>query len=324
MKIESLVSLSVVGLLLSTLAIGVAAQSYPARPIRLIVPFPGGGGTDTVARVVSTNLSEKLGQTIVIDNRPGAASIIGTSMAAKAPSDGYTLLVVASAFVINPSIYHELPYDTIKDFAPVSLFVKLPLALVVNPSMPVDSVRQLIVYAKARPGTLNFGSGGNGTPNHLAGELFQYMAGLQLFHVPYKGIPPALNDLMAGRIQLVFMNMPLAVPQIKSGKLKALAVTGSKRSTALPNVSTVDEAGVPGYEGSFFYGMVAPRGTPRALVAKLARDIAAVLKMPSMRDRMMDLGGDAYSSAPEEFENLIKAEIPKWAAIVKQANIRIN
>lgn len=305
-------------------AIGVHAGKYPDKPIRFIVAFPPGGSSDILARAIGQKLAEKVQQSVVVDNRPGGGSIIGTGIAAKAAPDGYTILLVASSFVINPSIHSKLPYDVIGDFVPISLVARVPLVLLINPSTPAKSVGQLIALAKSRPGQLNFGSGGVGTSPHLAGELFKSLAGISIVHVPYRGANLALADLLGGRVQLVFANMPVAMSQIKSANLRPLAVTDSKRLTALPRVPTLAEAGVPEYEAVAWYGVVGPAGIPRGIITRLNMEFVKILDMPDIKERLASDGAEPFSSTLDEFATLIKTEIVKWADVVKKSGAAID
>src|SRR4030095_5020494 len=270
------------------------AQTYPTKPIRLVVPFPPGGATDILARDVAQKLSDAWGQSFVVDNRPGAGGNIGSELVAKAAPDGYTLeMGTVGTHAINASLYAKMPYDHVKDFVPVILVAGVPNVLVVNPSVPVNSVAELIAYAKANPGKLNFASSGNGTSIHLSGELFKVMAGVQITHVPYKGSAPALQDLLGGQVQLMFDNLPPSLPQIKAGKLKALAVTSTTRAAALPDVPTMAESGLPGFEASSWFGVLAPAGTPPAIVAKLNAEIGKWLASPEAKEKLAKQGANA-------------------------------
>ncbi len=298
------------------------AQPYPNKPVRVIVPYAAGGGTDTAARIIAQKLTEKWGHSVVVDNRPGAAGIIGSDLVAKAQPDGYTLLVAAGAHAINPGLYQKLPYDTRKDFAPVAFLVTAPNILVVNPSVHVASVRELIDLAKAKPGQLNFGSGGAGQTPHLAAELFKSMAGVDMSHVPYKGGAPATLDLLSGRISVMFGGMVLTLPHVKSGKLRALAITGARRSKTVPELPTIGESGLPGYEADEWFGMFAPAGTPRAVVESLNGTVRALLKMPDTQERFSTLGAEVVDMDVQGFAAFVDKQIGKWAQVIKAANIR--
>jgi tripartite-type tricarboxylate transporter receptor subunit TctC len=311
--------------LASTLPISAAyAQTYPGRPVRMIVPYPPGGPTDVLARIVAVKLSEALGQPFSIDNKAGASGMIGSAEVAKAAPDGYTLLGNASIHVINPSLYPKATFDAIADFTPVTQLASVPLILVVNNDLPVKNVRELIAYAKANPGKLNFASSGNAAAPHLAGESFKIAASVQMQHVPYKGSAPALTDLIGGQVQLMFDSMPSAMPHVKAGKLRPLAVTTAKRSAAVPDLPTVAEAGVPGYDISTWYGLWAPKGTPREITERLASETAKILKLPDVRERYAALGAEPVGSTPDEFAAYCRSELTKWAKIVKESGAKAD
>jgi tripartite-type tricarboxylate transporter receptor subunit TctC len=300
------------------------APAYPAKPIRLIVPFAPAGSADALARTLQPALSEALGQTLVIDNRPGASSTIGTEMTARAAPDGYTLALVTTTHAVNPSLIAKLPYDTLKDFAPVSLVVSQPNILVVHPSVAAKSVAELVALAKAKPDTLNFASGGNGSSPHLSGELFKLVAGIRITHIPYKGSGPGVTDLLGGHVQMMFAG-PLALEQhIKSGRVRALAVADKRRSAVLPEVPTMTEAGFAGVETGTWYGMLAPARTPPAVVAHVQNTIVRVLQTPQMKARMTNQGVDIVASSPAEFDKFIIAEVAKWSRVVKTAGVRAD
>ena len=318
-----------VGALLAFSALAAApmagAQAYPAKPIRIVVPFPPGGATDILARAVAQKLTDAWGQAVVVDNRPGAGGNIGSEIVAKAAPDGYTLeMGTVGTHAINASLYAKMPYDHVKDFAPVILVAGVPNVLVVNPSLPVSSVQELIAYAKANPGKLNFASSGNGTSIHLAGELFKVMAGVQMTHIPYKGSAPALQDLIGGQVQLMFDNLPPSLPHIKAGKLRALAVTSATRSSALPDTPTIAESGLPGFEASSWFGVLAPAGTPPAIIAKLNAEIAAWLASPEAKEKMLALGANIGGGSPEDFARHIAAETAKWQKVVKASGAKVD
>ena len=299
------------------------AGSYPTKPIRLVVPFPPGGATDILARAIGQRFSEVLGQPVIVDNRPGAGGNIGSELVAKAAPDGYTLLMgTVGTHAINPSLYAKMPYDHVKDFAPVILVAGVPNVLVVHPSVPARTVGEFIAYAKANPGKLNFASSGSGTSIHLAGELFKVMAGVQMTHIPYKGSAPAIQDLLGGQVQLMFDNLPSALPQIKAGKLRALAVTSANRTPALPDVPTVAEAGLAGFEASSWFGVLAPAGTPPATIARLNAEGVKWLATPEAKERMHNLGANAAGGTPEDFAAHIRAETVKWARVVKDSGAK--
>ena len=299
------------------------AQGYPAKPVRMIVAYPPGGGTDIVGRVVAQKLGELLGQSVVVENRGGASGNIGTELAAHAAPDGYTILMGNVApNAINVSLFKELPFDPVADFAPVSLVASTPNILVVHPSTPARTVKEVIALAKAKPGTLNFASAGMGSSSHLAGELFRILAGVEIVHVPYKGAGPAMVDVLSGQVQLYFATMPAAMPHVKPGKLAPVAVTSARRSPALPDLPTVAESGVPGYEASTWYGVLAPAHTSPAVVARLHGDIVKILADAALHARLADQGFDPVGSSPEEFGAYIKSEILKWGKAIRDAGIR--
>jgi len=298
------------------------AASYPTKAIRLIVPFAPGGSNDIMARLVGQNFTERMGQQVVIDNRAGASGIIGTDIAAKAPADGYTILMMSLTFAVNPSLFKKLPYNTEKDLVPVTLVASAPLLLVVNPAVPAKSLKELIAYAKANPGKLNFGSGGPGTTPHLAGEMLKTMAGLRMTHIPYKGGGPALADLVGGQIQLMLENIPSTLPFVRSGRLRALAVSGLARSPLAPDLPTLDEAGLKGYEIVGWNGLFVPAGTPRAIIAKLHAETVKALSHANVKERLATMGAEGVGSTPEQFAAFVKAEISKWAKVVKDAGLK--
>ena len=310
-----------VGALLIPLCAFTYAADYPQRPIRLIVPFAAGGGLEITARSIGQKLTEKRGQSIVIDNRPGAATIVGSEIAAKSSPDGYTLLMITTTFAINPSLYGKLPYDPVREFAPVTQINSVPNILVVNPSIPAHTVRELIALAKAKPGQLNYASAGSGTSPHLAAELFKTMAGIEMTHIPYKGIPPAVTDVIAGRVTMLMTTTISAAPHVKSGRLRALAITSPKRLAAMPDVPAIAET-VPGYEADAFQGMVAPAGVPKEIVRQLADDIAAIVRLPEIRERIVADGAEPIGSTPEAFGAFLKKEMLKWGKVVKESGAR--
>jgi len=313
--------LAAAGMLLA--AAPVQAQ-YPGKTVRLIVPYPPGGGTDTLARVLSQKLGEALGQQVVIDNRPGAGANIGVEIAAKAPNDGYTLLMAAISNAISASLYRKLNYDLVRDFAPITLLATTPHILVVHPSLPVKSVKELIVFSKARPGQLAYSSSGSGTPSHLGGELFDSMAGVKLTHVPYKGGGPSVIALVGGEVSVGFATMPSVISHVKAGKLQGLAVTTAQRSPATPDLPTVSAAGVPGYEMGSWYGLMAPAGAPKDVVVRLNAEMAKILKLPDIKQRLDALGFEALLSTPEEYGAFTRNEIEKWAKVVKASGARAD
>ena len=305
-------------------AASAADTAYPERPVRVIVTFPAGGGTDIVARMVFQKVAERSGATFVIDNRGGAGGTIGTELAAKSPADGYTLVVVSGSHTINPSLYKKLPYDTVRDFAPVTLLVTGPGLLVVHPSLPARTVRQLIALAKERPGQLLFASAGNGTPPHLAAELFKHMTGTNIVHIPYKGNAQAMTDLIAGQVSLSFPTIPSALPHVQAGKLRALGVTSARRSSALPEVPAIAEAGVPGYEGSAWYGVLAPAGTPQGIIGRLQNELHNTLRLPELRDKLIAQGLEPVANTPAEFAAIIAMEITKWSKVVAASGAKVE
>lgn len=298
------------------------ADTYPSRPVRYLVGFVPGGGTDVVARGICHKLSEVWGQQVVVDNRPGASTIIATEIAAKSPRDGYTLLHVGNSFVINPALYRKLPYDTLKDFTPVAQTTFQPYVIVVHPSAAARSVEELIALARAKPGTLNYGSPGRGSGGHLATELFRVLSKTDMVHVPYRGGAPALADLLGGQIQLMFATSVAVSPHLKSGRLRSLAVTSGRRSAMLPEIPTVAESGLPGYQVSAFNGVMVPVGTPAHIVSKLNRDIVQALKSPDVIAKLAADGAEPVGSAPEAFARYIRDEVQKWAKVIAAAGIK--
>jgi len=299
------------------------AQGYPAKPLRMIVAYPPGGGTDIVGRMVAQRLGETLGQSVVVENRGGASGNIGTEIAAHAAPDGYTILMGNVApNAINVSLFKDLPFDPVADFAPVSLVASTPNILVVHPSVPARTVKEVIALARAKPGTLNFASAGVGSSSHLAGELFRILAGAEIVHVPYKGAGPAMVDVLSGQVQLYFATMPAAMPHVKSGKLVPIAVTSASRSQALPDLPTVAESGVRGYEASTWYGLLAPARAPDAAVARLHEGVVRILGEHALRERLAEQGFEPVGDSPREFAAYIKSEIAKWGKVVRDAGIR--
>ncbi len=299
-----------------------AAQAYPSRSVRVVVPQSAGGSTDLVARVVSQRLSDALGEPVVVDNRPGAGSLQGTDLVAKAAPDGYTLLVVAASFTINPSIRKKLPFDPLRDFEPVTRLVTLPHILVVHPSLPVKSVKELIALAKARPGQLNYGSSGVATSTHMAAELFRFLTGTDMVNVPYKGGAPGMTALLSGEVQLYFATISTALPHIRTGRLRALGVTSAKRSVAAPEFPTLAEAGVPGYEHSSWVGMLAPAKTPQAVVTRLNGEAVKIVGSQEVKTLLLRDGLEPVGDTPKEFAAVIRSEIAKWIKVVKAAGIK--
>jgi len=312
---------------LGALALAVCAalahgQSYPVKPVRIVVPFPAGGTTDILAREAAQRLTQSLGQPFVVDNRPGAGGNIGAELVAKAPADGYAFLMgTVGTHAINASLYNKLPYDHVRDFAPVILVAGVPNVLVVNPSVPANNVQELIAYIKANPGKVNFASSGSGTSIHLAGELFKTMSGVTMTHVPYKGSAPALTDVLAGHVPLMFDLVTTAVPNVKQGKLKALAVTGAARSPLLPDVPTVAESGLAGFEVSAWFALFAPAKVPAPILKRLSDDTYDVLRTPEMQARLRELGMDPDTRAADAFSTYVRGEVQKYGAVVKQAGL---
>ena len=300
-----------------------AAAKYPEKPIRVIVPFAPGGGLDLTARVIGQKITEKWGQNFVIDARPGAATIVGTEIAARALPDGYTLLMISTTFAINPSLYKKLPYDPLKDFTPLTQINSQPNVVVVAAGFQANSVKDLIALAKAKQGELTVASPGAGSAPHLAAELFKRMAGLQMIHVPYKGIPPAVVDILGGRVTMLFTTTISAAPHIKSGKLKALALTSAKRLPSMPDVATIGET-IPGYQAEAFQAIVAPAGVPRPIVEKLAAEIAAIIKSPEIAARFEADGAVPVGSTPQQFNAFLRSEMLKWGKVIKEAGIQLE
>jgi tripartite-type tricarboxylate transporter receptor subunit TctC len=298
-----------------------AQGDWPNKPIRMIVPYPPGGGTDVVARIVNEKLASELGQAIVIDNKGGAGGSVGTELASKAPPDGYTVLMTLSSHTINPKLYPKLAYDVERDFIPVSLAAMIPQIVVAHPSVPANTVAELVALLKANPGKYNYASVGIGSPGHVAGELFKLKTGVQMTHVPYKGGGPAVADTMGGQVQLLFVSMPAAWQHVKSGRLKAIAVTSGKRSVTAPDVPTIVEQGGPDVVVDSWYGVLVPAKTPQPVVAKLHAAMVKVLQMPEVRDKLFAQGAEATSSSPADFEAIIRDELKKWEYVIREAKI---
>jgi tripartite-type tricarboxylate transporter receptor subunit TctC len=299
------------------------AQAYPSRPVRIVVGFAAGGGVDIVARLIGQWLSERLGQQFVIENRPGAATNIGTEAVVRAPADGYTLLLADASAAINATLYDKLNFNFIRDIAPVAGIIRVANVMEVNPSFPAKTVPEFIGYAKANPGKINFASGGNGAPPHVSGELFKMMTGVDIVHIPYRGLAPALTDLIGGQVQVMFGTMPSSIDYIRDGKLRALAVTGATRLEELPDIPTVGEF-VPGYESSTFYGVGAPQNTPAEIIDKLNKQINAGLADPKIKARLASLGGTALAGSPADFAKLIADETEKWGKVIRALNIKAD
>ncbi|ABE46979.1 Bug family tripartite tricarboxylate transporter substrate binding protein [Polaromonas sp. JS666] len=319
-----LLGLGLSALALTTMTSNVLAQSYPAKPIRFVVPYPPGGASDVTARIIGQKLSEAWGQPVIVDNRAGANGNIAAEQVAKAPADGYTMLMGnVGPNAISPSLYTNLAYD-VASFAPVTLTTTVPIVLLVNPSLPVNNVKELIAYAKANPNKLNFASAGNGSSNHLTGELFKSIAGIDIVHVPYKGDGLALTDVMGGQVSMMFTTVVSAMPHIKSGKLRAVAVASAKRIAAMPNLPTVAESGVPGFDSSSWGGILFPAGTPKEIIAKMHDAVVAILAMPDVKARLSSLGAEVVGNTPDEFGSYIKSETVKWGKVIKTSGASVN
>jgi tripartite-type tricarboxylate transporter receptor subunit TctC len=319
--------LALFGLLIAITSFGATesrAQSFPSKSVRLIVPFPPGGPADVLGRVYAEKLSAAWSQPVIVENRAGAAGNIGSDMTAKAAPDGYTILLIASSHVINSALYDKLPYDPIKDFTPLSQVAYYSLVLVAHPSVPAQSLSELVALAKAQPGKLALVSAGNGTPTHLTAELFRTAAQIDFLHVPYKGAAPATNDLLAGQGQLMFNNPVSALPHVTAGKLKALAVTGTQRSALAPDIPTVAESGYPGFEAGTWYAFLAPAGLPPEISKKLSRDIVAITKQDDLKARFAKMGIEALGSTPEQLSEVMQADLVKWSAVIRNANIKLD
>lgn len=319
MNMPTFAAVSSVFLALAAAVIPVAAQAapWPDKPVTMIVPYPPGGTSDYVGRVVADKLGAVLGQPIIVDNRPGAGAIVGTSIAARAAADGYTILLTAPEFTLNPAVREKVPYDAGQDFSPVALIASYPHVLVINPQVPAQNVQQLIALAKAKPGELNFASGGSGGSNHASGEFFKHTAGVQITHIPYKGNGPALTDLLTNRVQMLFTGYAPVEMQVKSGQLRAIGVTGPRRLAALPDVPTMAESGLNGYDFSTWYGVLAPAKTPRPVIDKLNESLRQVMAAPEVKDKLASLGADLTVSSPQAYGAMLKAEVARWATLVK-------
>ena len=318
-------SIALAGVCALAAAPAALAQEFPQRPLRMIVPWAPAGAADILARTLSQKMSENWSQQVVVDNRPGANGIIGTEMAARAPADGYTMLMGATGpNSVLPSLVAKLPYDALKDFAPVSLVATTTYVLSVNPALPVNSVKDLIALAKSKPGQFTFGSPGAGTPNHLSGEMFKAATGIDMQHVPYKGSAPVITDVIGGQITLAFENIAPVLPHIKSGRLKALAISAPKRTTLLPDVPTVAESGFPGFQAVGWFGVLVPGSMPKNVIGRLNAETVRILKLPDVRERLLGMGAEIHGSTPEEFGAFEKTEIEKWAKVIKSANVRLE
>lgn len=304
---------------------GVAGErtaGYPSKPVRIVVPFAPGGGADLHARLIAPRLSERFGQPVVTDNRPAAAGIVGGEIVARATPDGHTLLLVTSSFAAHPATHRKLPFDIVRDFAPITLMVNSPLVVVVHPSVPAKSIGELIAHARANPNKLNYGSSGPGGPPHIAGELLKTLAKIDIAHVTYKGIGPALTALLGNEVQLTFSNTFVVQSHIKAGRMRALAVTSPQRSQAAPELPTVAESGLPGYEAGIWYGVLAPAGTPQSVIARLNREIVSIVRQPEIRDNIVAQGGDVVASTPEEFDKTLRQDIARLGRIIREAGIK--
>lgn len=308
--------------LLSAAFAAANAQPFPTRPIRLISPYPPGGGNDVLARLIADKLGDGLGQRVIVDNRAGANTIVGTDIVAKSAPDGHTLVLVPNSFVTNVGFYAKLPYDTVRDFTPVALVALSPQMLVVNPSVPATTVKELITLAKAKPGFYSYGSSGNGSVGHLAMALFDMMAGVKMEHIAYKGTAPAVTELLGGQIPLMMSSMLSVLPHVKAGKLRLLAVTTAKRSPAVPDAPTIAESGVPGYEATLWYGLVAAARTPAPVLEKLSSHVEKTLRDPEIIEKLSRQGVEPYYYGPQEFAKRVREEIPKWAKVIKEAGVR--
>jgi tripartite-type tricarboxylate transporter receptor subunit TctC len=318
-------TLALVGIAAMASAVPAIAQAgYPAKPIRFVVPYPPGGGTDIIARIVQPRLSEGLGQPIVIDNRGGAGGVVGTEIAARAAADGYTFLFTLSSQTINPALF-KVPYDVERDFASVSMVASLPQVIAVNPTVPANTLKDLIAAAAAKPGQLSYASVGNGSPSHIAGELLKLKTGIDIVHVPYSGGGPAVAATLGGQVPILFVSIPPAMPHVRAGKLRALAVTTLKRSPAAPNVQTVAEAlGIKEYEVDSWYALFAPAQTPRAMIERMRQEIVKVVQTSEMKEKLLQQGADAVGGTPEELDRIVKAELVKWRALVRDAGIKAD
>jgi tripartite-type tricarboxylate transporter receptor subunit TctC len=316
---------AIASILLAAFATVALAQSWPAKPVKWIVPFAAGGTTDILARVIGEKLSAALGQPVVVENRPGAGGGVGADQVAKAAPDGYTIMGgTISTHAINASLYKNLPYDPVRDFAPITLIVRVPNMLVVNPDVPAKDVRELIALLKANPGKYTFASSGNGTSQHLSGELFKSMTGVEMQHIPYKGSPPALQDVVSGQVTMTFDNITTAWPLVKGGKLRALAVTTAKRSPIAPDVPTLAEAGLAGYEIGSWQGVFAPAGVPAEIVKRLNVEIVRIINSPEIRQKLIDMGAEPAPNSPEEFAAMVKTEVAKWSDVVRKSGAVVD
>lgn len=324
MSQRALLSLFMLIIAIATDCAAAATTEFPSKPVRIISPYPPGGGNDIVSRIIAENLTQEWGQNVIVDNRPGAGGNVGTEAAAKAPPDGYTMVMGSLSHAINASLYSRLPFDTVADFAPITLIMSGSYILVAHPSLPIKDVRSLVALAKSKPGQINYGSAGNGSGGHLGMELFKLMSGTDIVHVPYKGTAPAMIDTVGGQVSLDMDNMLALLPYVKTNQLRALAVTSVKRSQLLPNVPTMDESGYRGFEVNPWFGTLAPAATPKEIVARINRDTVKVLKAPKVRERLFALGAEPVGNTPEQFMQYLKSEVQKWAKVVKATGARVD
>lgn len=327
MRTWRLKNLSVAGMSAAAMVLGspAAAQAYPSKPVRMIVPFTAGGPTDILARMMAQKMTESWGQSVLVDNRGGGGGLIGGEAAAKSPPDGYTIFMGNNGtLTIHPNLYKKLPYDAVKDFAPISLLASAPFILLAHPSLPAKSVKELIALARARPGQLNFGSAGTGVTTHLAGEMLKLMANIDIVHIPYKGAGPALTDLMGGQIELGFNNMLSALPHVRSGRLRALAVTSQTRSRVLPQLPTIAESGLPNYEAGAWYAVLAPARTPAAVLTRLHSEFVKVLQQPKVQERMASDGAAIIGSTPQALARTIEADIARWEKVIQRTGLALD
>ncbi len=308
---------------MATMSTVATAQTYPSKPIRIVTPYGQGGNADILTRVIGEFIAKGLGQPVLVDNRPGGSSTIGSNIVAKAPADGHTLMLISSSHSVNPSLFSDLPYDTLRDFAAVSMVGATPILLVANPRVSANSIKELVALAKAKPGSLNFSTSGNGSPAHLAGELLNLLAGIKLTHVPYKTTAQAFNDVIGGTVELAFPSTSSVLPQIKSGKLKALGITSPKRSPLTPDIPAMAES-VPGYQATIWTGVLAPGATPKPIITRLNTEIVKALNTPEIRTKLVSMGVEIEPSTPEEFAAFIEAEIKKWARVIKESGIKVE
>lgn len=324
MKLRATSALSLLLLVATTIFAPCAAQTYPDRPVRFVVPWAAGGGTDIFARVIAEKLHQSMGQPFVVENRAGASGNIGAAFVARATPDGYTIMLATITLATNPALYKNMEFDATKDFVPITLIAGVPHMLVVNPSVPAKNVKELIALAKQKPGKLNYSSAGIGSPFHIAAELFKETADVNIVHVPYKGGAPAILDAVGGQVDMSFANLVAVLPMVKSGQLRALAVTSAKRSSAAPDVPTMAEAGLPGYDFSSWFGVLAPAGTPHDIIVKLNKEIIKALKDPDVEKQLTEQGADLIASTPEEFDSYLKSETTKWGKVIRAAGIQPN